>query len=267
MRFDRKPKAPSCCRSKIDLIALVGRLRYVTRASVPEIHAELVRRGVMISERSVTNLLDRYDELVATAMTDPGHLRTRFADQGRVVLAIDGLQPEVGHEVLWVIRDCLSGTVVLARALLSSTAADLKPLLCQAAESVGVPVTGVVSDGQRSIRIAVAKALPGVPHQLCHFHYLREAAHPIFEADRHAKKELKKRIRGIRPIERAVEGRQDAEADLVQGYCAAVRSAVTDDGRAPLDAGGLKLKARLEAVADSLQRVDKKGGPPSQSRI
>ena len=146
----------------LDLIALVGRLRYVTRASVPEIHAELVRRGVMISERSVTNLLDRYDELVATAMTDPDHLRARFADQGRVVLAIDGLQPEVGHEVLWVIRDCLSGTVVLARALLSSTAADLTPLLCQAAESVGVPVTG--SDGQRSIRIAVA--LPGVPHQL-----------------------------------------------------------------------------------------------------
>jgi hypothetical protein len=245
---------------------LAGRLRYVTRASVPEIHAELVRRGVMISERSVTNLLDRYDELVATAMTDPGHLRARLADQGRVVLAIDGLQPEVGHEVLWVIRDCLSGTVVLARALLSSTAADLKPLLCQAAESVGVPVTGVVSDGQRSIRTAVARALPGVPHQLCHFHYLREAAHPIFEADRHAKKELKKRIRGIRPIERAVEGRQDADADLVHGYCAAVRSAVTDDGRAPLDAGGLKLKARLEAVADSLQRVDEKGGPPSRSR-
>src|SRR3954467_12925732 len=210
----------------------------------------------MISERSV--LLDRYDELVAT--TDPGHLRTRFADQGRVVLAIDGLQPEVGHEVLWVIRECLSGTVVLARALLSGTAVDLAPLLRQAAESVGVPVTGVVSDGQRSIRTAVAKALPGVPHQLCHFHYLREAAHPIFEADRHAKKELKKRIRGIRPIERAVEGRQDAEADLVRGYCAAVRSALTDDGRAPLDPGGLKLKDRLQAVADSLERVDGKGG-------
>jgi hypothetical protein len=34
---------------------------------------------------------------------------------------------------------------------------------------------------------------PDVPHQLCHFHYLREAAKPIYEADRHAKKELKKR--------------------------------------------------------------------------
>jgi hypothetical protein len=220
---------------------------------------------VVISERSVTNLLDRYDELVATAMTDPGRLRARFAEQGRAVLAIDGLQPQVGHEVLWVIRECISGTVVLARALLSGTAVDLAPLLRQAADAVGVPVTGVVSDGQRSIRSAVAQALPGVPHQLCHFHYLREAAHPIFEADRHAKKELKKRIRGIRPIERAVEGRQDAEADLVRGYCAAVRSALTDDGRAPLDAGGLKLKARLEAVADSLGRLDVKGGSTSRS--
>src|SRR2546430_6175624 len=59
------------------------------------------------------------------------------------------------------------------------------------------------SDGQESIRNAVAQALPGVPHQLCHFHYLREAAKPVAEADRHAKKELKKRVRGVRPIERA----------------------------------------------------------------
>src|SRR3954471_11162959 len=36
----------------LDIIALVGRLRYTTRASVPEIHADLVRRGVVISERS-----------------------------------------------------------------------------------------------------------------------------------------------------------------------------------------------------------------------
>jgi len=41
--------------------------------------------------------------------------------QGRVILAIDGLQPDVGHEVLWVLRDCLSGEVLLAGSLLSST--------------------------------------------------------------------------------------------------------------------------------------------------
>jgi hypothetical protein len=36
-------------------------------------------------------------------------------------LALDGLQPDVGHEVLWVLRDCLSGAVLLARSLLSAT--------------------------------------------------------------------------------------------------------------------------------------------------
>jgi len=100
-----------------------------------------------------------------------------------------------------------------------------------------------------------------VPPQLCHFHYLREAAGPIYEADRHAKKELKKRARGVRPIERKVEGRDDPEARAIRGYCAAVRSALTDDGRPPLTAPGLVLKGRLEAVAESLDRVEGKRGP------
>jgi hypothetical protein len=177
-----------------------------------------------------------------------------------VILALDGLQPDVGHEVLWVLRDCLSGEVLLARSLLSATAEDLAPLIRSVAEGAGVPIEGVISDGQHSVRRAVARALPGVPHQLCQFHYLREAARPIFEADRHAKKEPKKHVRGVRPIERAVEGREDPEARVVRGYCAAVRSALTDDGRPPLAASGLKLRDRLEAVAASLDRLDRKGG-------
>jgi hypothetical protein len=101
----------------------------------------------------------------------------------------------------------------------------------------------------------VAKALPRVPHQLCHFHYLREAAKPIYEADRHAKKELKKRVRGIRTLERKAEGNDDPEGEVVRAYCQAVRSALTDDGRPPLAAAGLKLHARLTAIAASLSRV------------
>src|SRR5438270_2861824 len=213
----------------LDVIATVGRLRYVEHRSIPEIHRELTRRGVVVAVRTVTNLLDRYDELRALASADPERLAPLLRQQRRVILAIDGLQPDIGHEVLWVLRDCLSGTILLARSLLSSTAKDLAGLITQVREAVPVPITGVVSNGQDSIRKAVARALPGVPHQLCHFHYLREAAKPIYEADRHAKKELKKRVRGIRPIERKVEGRNDPEAMAIRGYCAAVRSSLTDD--------------------------------------
>ena len=244
----------------LDVIALVGRLRHAEHRSIPEIHRELTRRGVAVAERTVSNLLDRYDELKALSTADPSRLGPLLRQQRRVVLAIDGLQPDVGHEVLWVLRDCLSGEVLLARSLLSATAADLAALLTEVRQALPVPITGAVSDGQDSIRKAVAQALPGVPHQQCHFHYLREAARPVFEADRHAKKELKKRVRGVRKIERKAEGADDVEAEVVRGYCAAVRAALTDDGLPPLAASGLKLQARLQAVAESLDRVQARSG-------
>src|SRR3954452_2923486 len=74
----------------LDVIALVGALRYRKHRSVPEIHHALRERGVAVCERTVTNLLDRYDELVATVVDEPR--RAALAIQQRVVLAIDGLQ-------------------------------------------------------------------------------------------------------------------------------------------------------------------------------
>src|SRR5262249_31707299 len=244
----------------LDVMATIGRLRYAEHRSIPEIHRELTRRGVEVAPRTVTNLLDRYDELKALATADPKRLESLLRDQPRVVLAIDGLQPDVGHEVLWVLRDCLSGEILLARSLLSSTAKDVAGLITQVQKALAVPISGVISDGQDSLRKAVKKALPGVPQQLCQFHDLREAAQPISEADRPAKKELKKRVRGIRKIERQAEkeaeaDEDDAESEIVRGYCAAVRDALTDDGLPPLAASGLKLHDRLSRIAASLDRV------------
>jgi hypothetical protein len=248
----------------LDVIAFVGTRRYAEHRSVPEIHRELCARGLSISEGAVTDLMHRYEELVSARLTDPGGLRERLAAQPSVVLALDGLQPDVGHEVLWVVRDVLSGEFLLARALLSATQADLAALLREVKEAVPVPIRGVISDGQLSIRNAVKAALPGVPHQLCQFHYLREAAQPIYEADRHAKKELKKQVRGVRPIERSLEDREDAEAQATRAYCLAVRSALTDDGRPPLGAAGLQLHDRLTAIHTSIAGVEEKRGcPPS----
>ena len=132
----------------LDVMALVGRLRHAEHRSIPEIHRELTGRGLVVAQRTVTNLLDRYDELRALATADPGRLGPLLRHQRRVILAIDGLQPDVGHEVLWVLRDCLSGEILLARSLLSSTAPDLAGLITEVQAALPVPITGVVSDGQ-----------------------------------------------------------------------------------------------------------------------
>src|SRR3954454_12298542 len=108
----RRCEAPGCARSRrpyrpeaegalvlpqyefgLDVIALVGALRYREHRGVPEIHRALLERGVAVCERTVTNLLDRYDELVATTLADDDRLRAVLAGQGRAILALDGCSP------------------------------------------------------------------------------------------------------------------------------------------------------------------------------
>jgi len=67
----------------LDVIALAGVLHHRDHRSVPEIHKTL-------RERSVANLLDRYDELLATSLSDSGRLRALLASQGRVIAVFHG---------------------------------------------------------------------------------------------------------------------------------------------------------------------------------
>lgn len=98
---------------------------------MPQIHQVLESKGVRVSERTVSNLLAGYDELGALQMSDTEQIRTIVAQQSQVILVINGLQPNVGHEVLWVIRDMLSGEILLATPLLSSSRRKLKRTLNQ----------------------------------------------------------------------------------------------------------------------------------------
>lgn len=243
----------------LDVVLRVGQLRYREHRSRAEIHQCLLRDEVTLGERSVSNLLAHYDILLSLSLDTLPERGAKLAAQGRAILAIDGLQPDVGHEVLWVVREVLSGEVLCARSLLSSARSELQPLLEQVARALPVPVVAVVSDGQHSIRQAVAAALPGVAHQLCQFHYLREAARPLWEADRHAKKELKKLVRGVRPLECAAAD-DGAATDVVTGYCAAVRSALTEDAHPPLVFAGLRLHRHLTDIHASVRRSAEKKG-------
>lgn len=54
----------------LDVITLVGSLRYTAHRSVPEIHQALCDRGVPIAERTVTHLLQRYEELITLKLSE-----------------------------------------------------------------------------------------------------------------------------------------------------------------------------------------------------
>jgi hypothetical protein len=59
----------------LDVIALVGFLRYRHHQSLAEIHQSLKAQGLAIGERTVLNLLARYEELVTLHTTNRARLQ------------------------------------------------------------------------------------------------------------------------------------------------------------------------------------------------
>src|ERR671933_562735 len=84
----------------LDVIALIGALRYRHHRSVPEIHRELQDRQVAIAERTATPLVAPYEGRVALPLADKTRQKEALLLQGHVILAIDGLQPHKDQDVL-----------------------------------------------------------------------------------------------------------------------------------------------------------------------
>jgi hypothetical protein len=79
--------------------------------------------------------------------------------------------------------------VLVAKTLLSSATPEIEQLI-EEVLGLDLPIVGVISDKQESICLAVQRKLPTVPHQICQYHYLKDVAQPVCEADRHFKKEF-----------------------------------------------------------------------------
>jgi hypothetical protein len=208
-----------------------------------------------------------------------------------VVLSIDGLQPEKGHETLYVVRELRHKRVWFAQPLLSSATEEIRPLIVQAkewAERLGCRVRLWMSDKQDAFVKTIASVCPGTPHRYCGNHFLRDLAKPVLELDSHAKVQMRGKIRGLRGIEREVlkefaavrasrdKGRKRSvmivvtvphRLDVVLDYCAAVRGIINDSQGGPLRPPGLRMSEALGEVRTSLQRNLrlKKGGTRKRS--
>ncbi len=245
----------------LDVLTEIARHRWGLRQSLSEIHAALrATYDLPISERSVDYAMQTWQELAtASVLRDPRRIAALTA-QGGIILGIDGLQPEKGHETLYLLRDAISHTNLLTRSLTNSSATHLAALI-EEVKAMGIPILAVVTDKQHSLVLAVDKALPDTPHQLCQFHFFRNLAQPVADADRAVKKRIKKTLRGIAPVERSLASHADpAGTAQARAYCIALRATLNDSGKPPLDPGGLKMLARLRHIDQSLARSREKGG-------
>jgi hypothetical protein len=239
----------------LDVVARIGELRYRDNLSITKIRDQLqIESQVSISLKEVALLCEVFLALVTTVAYQDQALVEQLRTLDGIVLAIDGVQPEKSHETLYILREVRSGRVLVAKTLLSSATAEIERLI-EEVLSLGIPIVGVISDKQESICLAIQHKLPTVPHQICQYHYLKDMAQPVCEADRHVKKELKKKVRGVRDLERQAEKSLTKEAQVVADYCLAIRTVMRDDGKYPLDPPGVKLYQQLQLIAASVERV------------
>jgi hypothetical protein len=283
-----------------DVFCWIGHRRCSRHMAISLIRSELLDDyGIKLSEDAIDKSIRRYQAMLAARQQDPESLRRQYAATAELILCIDGLQPEKGHETLYVVRELTQKRAWFAEPLLSATADEVRRLIVKAkewAESLGTPVGLWMSDKQDAFVKGIAAEFPDVPHRYCDNHFLRDLARPVLDADSHAKVQMRKKVRGLRAIERAVLQRPKAEpkddltpdapgatgtapaaanlsgavvdpADsVVLDYCAAVRGILNDDQGGPLHPPGLQMAAALHEVQESLQRnLDAKRGGSRRS--
>jgi hypothetical protein len=293
-----------------DVFAWMGHRRFARHWSVPQICAELKDGfGIEVSADLVEDYTAKYEVMVAARESDLARLVTEYRDVPDLILSIDGLQPEKGHESLYVVRELRAGRVWFAEPLLSSAAAEVHRLFARArdvAARIGKPVRGWISDKQDAFVSGVRAEFPGVPHRYCANHFLRDAAKPVLETDSHAKVQMRRKVRGLRDIERKLLAAQNqpgvatappasaapecapvpaastatapvppagtgpravAAGQVVLDYCAAVRGILNDDQGGPLHPPGVRMAAALAEVRDSIGRAQvEKKGGPPTAR-
>jgi hypothetical protein len=280
-----------------DVFCWIGHRRCARHWSIPQIRSELRDTyAIELSDDSLARYIRRYQVMLAARQQDPEALRRDYEAVEQIILSIDGLQPEKGHETLYVVRELTRKRVWFAEPLISATADEVRRLIAKAKEwaaGLGKPVALWMSDRQDAFVTGVAAEFPDVPHRYCQNHFLRDLAKPVLEADSHAKVQMRREVRGLRKIEQAVLKQQrdrtmealgpkdpqatvtvvaaaaclpaitvDDAAAVVLDYCTAVRGILNDDQGGPLHPPGLRMAEGLQEVRASIQRnlEARKGG-------
>ena len=285
-----------------DVFCWIGHRRFSRHSAIPQIQEDLLGDyGIKLSDEAISNYIRRYQIMLAARQQDPEVLRGQYESVDKIILTIDGLQPEKGHETLYVVRELTQKRVWFAEALISATNDQVQRLIALAkawAEFLGKTVVLWISDKQDGFVKGIAAEFPDVPHRYCDNHFLRDVAEPVLEADSQAKVQMRREVRGLRKVEQAVlkqqsareasedRGEEDPQAtetvivgpanepapqadsasDVVLAYCSAVRGILNSDQGGPLQPPGLLMAEALGEVRESIQRnLDEKKGASKKS--
>ena len=155
-----------------DTVLSVTLLRYVQLMQREEIQGRILKEhSFHISTGSVSQLsMEGLAYLEKCHFTAAGRLAASYRRKC-FFIHLDGTN-EGGEYTHFVARDGMSRNVIYSEKIPSESEDSIVPFLEKVKFLFGIP-SAVVSDMSEAIKNAVAKVFRGVPHRLCHFHFLK----------------------------------------------------------------------------------------------
>lgn len=184
----------------IDVYAEIGRLRIQEKKTIQEIHQYMVQTysHLEISERHVENIVKSFMLLLQQSGQNAEHLAAYFRVRGIefLYLSADGIQPEKGNDILYVVREVNCSKIVYAKYSMHSDTDSLKSEILQPLKKVltqsGLQVGGWISDKESSLSKAIVEEYPHTPFQHCQSHFLAAIKEPVKKAATALGKTIKK---------------------------------------------------------------------------
>ena len=246
-----------------DVMVHVGTARFLNYRSEEEIVAELMNHNVRLSISEVRNLSQRFAACLGIAHKQTGPaIAAHLASNGGYILHLDSTSRLNSRKIMSGI-DEVSGLVLLNVRLSSETAADVAAFLRAVIADYGVPLA-VASDMAASIRSAIGevKELDGVPHFICHFHFLRDAGKDLLQDEY---RQFEKRLEShgtqgvLNDLRRSAESQLGDQSEMIDVFIDVIAD---NSGAAPprLDASTVAVLL-AESALQSKRQTDGYGFP------
>lgn len=164
-----------------DIIADIGKLRFLRHNQIDEIFDSFKNRNVHIPKRSIENLCHTFLlYLVAVHLESLPKLTMLIENQGGYVIHIDTTNTK-GNPQLLMIKDNWSGIRLIAASIPTEAADYVKPHLEMLQKQLRNPVAAIRDMGE-GIENALNEVFSGVFIITCHYHFLRAVGQRLFNS-------------------------------------------------------------------------------------
>ena len=259
----------------LDVLAYIGWRHEHEHRQLVEIHQELKAKGVEISKRNVGRLYRQFLALLGGMSEQTEEKLAQTArEHGRLIWAVDGLQPEDHGGLLYVLYEALSGIPVDAIQLESGKEEQLVEWLKPYSE-LPFKALATLSDGEKAIIAALKSSWPNTVHQRCRLHFLNNLAEPVLKVNTQLRQFMVDDLGQVSALPEQTESApstepgqevntlaksktqpRDPELMAIESQMRmAVRDALNHKSRKPFHWAGLTGYQQLEAIAQALASV------------